>query len=86
MKLFKNSALIILVGMMLLFPAIAQEQEDQYNPNSINPIPKYEHLWKKRVWVEIDLKEKQNKGFFSNNGWKKLFMRVSGNSTPEAPF
>lgn len=44
------------------------EVEEQYNPNSINPIPKYEHLYKLRVWRTIDLREKQNKGFFSNNG------------------
>lgn len=44
------------------------EVEEQYNPNSINPIPKYEHLYKLRTWRTIDLREKQNKGFFSNNG------------------
>ncbi|HEY8513368.1 MAG TPA: gliding motility protein GldN [Cyclobacteriaceae bacterium] len=44
------------------------EVEEQYNPNSINPIPKYEHHYKIRVWRTIDLREKQNKGFFSNNG------------------
>lgn len=44
------------------------EIEEQYNPNSINPIPKYEHHYKIRVWRTIDLREKQNKGFFSNNG------------------
>lgn len=44
------------------------EIEEQYNPNSIAPIPKYEHHYKLRVWRTIDLKEKQNKGFFSNNG------------------
>lgn len=44
------------------------ELEEQYNPNSINPIPKYEHHYRRRVWRTIDLYEKQNKGFFSNNG------------------
>jgi gliding motility associated protien GldN len=44
------------------------EIEQQYNPNSINPIPKYEHHYKLRIWRTVDLKEKQNKGFFSNNG------------------
>ena len=44
------------------------ELEEQYNPNSINPIAKYEHHYKRRVWRTIDLYEKQNKGFFSNNG------------------
>lgn len=44
------------------------EMEQQYNPNSIDPIPKYEHHYKVRIWRTVDLKEKQNKGFFSNNG------------------
>lgn len=48
--------------------AYQAEMEEQYNPNSINPIPKYEHHYKVRVWRTIDLNEKQNKGFFSNNG------------------
>ncbi len=39
----------------------------QYNPNSVNPIPAYEHLYKVTVWRKIDLKEKQNKGFFAKN-------------------
>lgn len=48
--------------------AYQEEVEEQYNPNSINPIPKYEHHYKVRVWRTINLNEKQNKGFFSNNG------------------
>jgi gliding motility associated protien GldN len=48
--------------------AYQEEMEEQYNPNSIDPIPKYEHHYKRRVWRTIDLNEKQNKGFFSNNG------------------
>lgn len=46
----------------------SQPEEVQYNPNSLNPIPRYEHLYKLRVWREIDLREKQNKGFFARNG------------------
>lgn len=41
---------------------------EQYNPNSIDPIPRYEQLFKHRVWLIVDLKEKQNKGFFARNG------------------
>lgn len=40
----------------------------QYNPNSLNPIPLYEQLYKVRVWRTLDLREKQNKGFFAKNG------------------
>lgn len=48
----------------------AQSQSDelpQYNPNSVNPIPRYEQHFRVRVWREIDLREKQNEGFFSKN-------------------
>lgn len=45
-----------------------QDLEQQYNPNSLNPIPLYEQHYKVRVWRKIDLKEKQNKGFFAKNG------------------
>jgi gliding motility associated protien GldN len=45
-----------------------QDLEVQYNPNSLNPIPVYEQLYKVRVWRNMDLREKQNKGFFAKNG------------------
>ena len=48
--------------------AFKVEMEEQYNPNSLDPIAKYEHHYRKRVWRTVDLKEKQNKGFFSVNG------------------
>src|SRR6188768_319191 len=48
--------------------AFKEEVEEQYNPNSINPIPLYEQHYKVRVWRNIDLAEKQNKGFFAKNG------------------
>lgn len=50
---------------------LAQEVQDleiQYNTNSLNPIPVYEQHYKVRVWRNIDLREKQNKGFFAKNG------------------
>lgn len=59
---------------MLPLFVVAQPDEVQYNPNSLNPIARYEHLYKLRVWREIDLREKQNKGFFANNGQITKFM------------
>jgi gliding motility associated protien GldN len=62
--------LMKLLSLAFLLPVLgfAQPVEEQFNPNSINPIAKYEQMYKLRVWRTIDLKEKQNKGFFSNNG------------------
>src|SRR5690349_13671212 len=48
--------------------AYRTEMEQQYNPNSIVPIPVYEQHYKIRVWRNMDLQEKQNKGFFAKNG------------------
>lgn len=59
---------VIFVLVVLPLAAIAQPEEVQYNPNSLNPIPRYEHLYRLRVWRIIDLREKQNKGFFARNG------------------
>jgi len=41
--------------------------EMQYNPNSIQMVPEYEQLYRVRVWRRLDLREKQNKGFFAYN-------------------
>jgi gliding motility associated protien GldN len=48
--------------------AFQEEMEEQYNPNSINPIALYEQHYKVRLWRSVDLAEKQNKGFFAKNG------------------
>ncbi len=72
MRYLKGLVLFSLV--LSVGTAFSQEAETQYNPNSIDPIPKYEQLFKKRVWVNIDLKEKQNKGFFAVNSQLPQFI------------
>lgn len=48
------------------FAAFAQnDPEAEANPNSLYKIPVYEQVYKVRVWRDMDLKEKQNKGFFA---------------------
>jgi gliding motility associated protien GldN len=71
---------LAVVFLVASFPlvVIAQPEEVQYNPNSLNPIPRYEQLYRLRVWRTIDLKEKQNKGFFARNGEiTKLIMEAA---------
>ncbi|MFZ1808043.1 MAG: gliding motility protein GldN [Cyclobacteriaceae bacterium] len=63
MRFNRFSLMLALVGMSSF--AIAQEYEGQINPNSLIPIPKYEQLFKVRLWRNIDLREKQNKGYFA---------------------
>src|ERR1043165_2780894 len=68
--MMKKSLFIALLS-SAMSGVMAQEVQDlevQYNPNSLNPIPLYEQHYKVRVWRNIDLKEKQNKGFFAKNG------------------
>ena len=45
--------------------SFAQQEEGQINPNSLLNIPRYEQLYKVKVWRTLDLTEKQNKGFFA---------------------
>jgi len=44
----------------------AQQGTNEVNEHSVNPIPYYEQLYKKRIWSRVDLNQKQNRGFFSN--------------------
>lgn len=67
----RSSIKIVLAALVMAYvplAVIAQPDEVQYNPNSLDPIARYEQLYKVRVWRELDLREKQNKGFFANNG------------------
>src|SRR5688572_30952679 len=66
-----KKSFIILFFSAAAVSVMAQEVQDievQYNPNSLDPIALYEQHYKVRVWRNIDLREKQNKGFFARNG------------------
>ena len=78
----KKSLNIVSYGLLVLFMIsnqVASAQQSvavpQYNPHSVAPIPKYEQLYKVTVWRRIDLKEKQNKGYFAfNNELSKIII------------
>jgi len=60
---------VVAIGVLQSAMLMAQAPDlPQYNPNSVNPIARYEQLFRVRVWRELDLNEKQNEGFFSKNG------------------
>lgn len=62
--------------------SLAQEFEDGYNSNSVNPIHESHQLYKVRVWRRIDLREKMNKPFFSaNREITKFFIESVKNGT-----
>ena len=56
-----------IVALFLFFAAPLLAQVG-LNPNSVDPISPVEYLYKIRVWRDVDLREKSNQGFFSNNG------------------
>ena len=70
--------LLVVVG--LAGNAVAQEglstiDDNQYNPNSVSAIPKYEQLYKQRVWTRVDMEQKLNRGFFAkNNEFTKIII------------
>jgi len=45
--------------------SFAQEEKALYNENSVYPIPYVNQMYKRTVWRRMDLKEKQNRPFFS---------------------
>jgi len=76
-----NLRRLLVCGVVLMSSnsLVAQTLDDlniseQYNPNSINPIPLYEQHYRIRVWRNVDLMEKQNKGFFAKNGEISTFI------------
>lgn len=65
-RFIKHSMGASLVALCVSSSLFAQES-DGYNANSIRPIHESDQLYKTRVWRRMDLKEKQNKPFFSTN-------------------
>jgi len=73
MKMLRT-VFIIIVSVIIALPAVSQVSVN--NENSVRPIPRYEQLYKKRVWRRIDLKEQQNKPFFAfNNEITKIIIQ-----------
>ncbi|MDZ4715567.1 MAG: gliding motility protein GldN [Cytophagales bacterium] len=72
----RNFAVVLVLALVSNL-AVAQEEEGQLNPNSLLNIPRYEQLYKVRAWRVIDLREKQNKGFFARgNEITKLLLKA----------
>ncbi|MCH7513474.1 MAG: gliding motility protein GldN [Bacteroidetes bacterium] len=80
MKKYINVLFFGLLALFVVSNQLASAQQSiadipQYNPHSVAPIPKYEQLYKVTVWRSIDLKEKQNKGYFAfNNELSKILI------------
>lgn len=67
MKKTLLSALIIFLVGFISADSFAQEEKAIYNEMSVYPIPYTNQMFKRTVWRRMDLKEKQNRPFFSTS-------------------
>lgn len=67
MKKTLLSALIIFLVGFISADSFAQEDKEIYNEMSVYPIPYTNQMFKRTVWRRMDLKEKQNRPFFSTS-------------------
>lgn len=69
MNKLKNFAWLFVV-LLCMNGVSAQEADlDGYNDYSLRPIHKYDQMYKRTLWLYMDLREKQNRPFFSENSW-----------------
>ncbi len=67
MKKLNLSLLILILIAVASMESIGQEERLTYNENSVYPIPYANQMYKRTVWRRMDLKEKQNRPFFSTS-------------------
>ena len=67
MKKALCSIFILFLVVFISIEASAQEEELSANENSVYPIPYANQMYKRTVWRRMDLKEKQNRPFFSTS-------------------
>lgn len=58
--------ILFLIGFISI-ESSAQEEKSVANENSVYPIPYNNQMYKRTVWRRMDLKEKQNRPFFSTS-------------------
>lgn len=63
-KALISTLILFLVG-IISFGSYAQEEKLTYNEHSVYPIDYANQMYKRTVWRRMDLKEKQNRPFFS---------------------
>jgi len=67
MKNYVNFIILICLLGTVTMESWAQEASLGYNPNSVYPISDANQMYKRTVWRRMDLKEKQNRPFFSTS-------------------
>jgi gliding motility associated protien GldN len=67
MKKALSSILILFLIGFISIESFAQEEGLTSNENSVYPIPFVNQMYKRTIWRRMDLKEKQNRPFFSTS-------------------
>jgi gliding motility associated protien GldN len=67
MKKALSSILILFLIGFISIESFAQEEGLTSNENSVYPIPFNNQMYKRTIWRRMDLKEKQNRPFFSTS-------------------
>lgn len=67
MKKLNVSLVVLFLLAAFSTETFAQEERLTYNENSVYPIPYANQMYKRTVWRRMDLKEKQNRPFFSTS-------------------
>jgi len=67
MKKALISSLVLILVVIFSFESYAQEERLTYNEHSVYPINFSNQMYKRTVWRRMDLKEKQNRPFFSTS-------------------
>lgn len=67
MKKTLLSALILFLVGFISVESFAQEEKALHNDMSVYPIPYANQMFKRTIWRRMDLKEKQNRPFFSTS-------------------
>ncbi|MDZ7605207.1 MAG: gliding motility protein GldN [Cyclobacteriaceae bacterium] len=67
MKKLNISLLVLMLIAVASMESFGQEERLTYNENSVYPIPYANQMYKRTVWRRMDLKEKQNRPFFSTS-------------------
>lgn len=60
--------LVFLLAIVSVRTSYAQEEKPGYNMNSVHPVHESQIMYKRMLWWRMDLKEKQNLPYYSQNG------------------
>lgn len=66
-KILKHGLGVAALSFCVSLSATHAQESEGYNSNSLRPIHESDQLYKTRVWRRMDLREKQNKPFFSED-------------------